>query len=120
MITLAAIGFFLKRVFFFVIDNWKVFAMLGAVIVVIVIFNKACNKPPKLDEKQIQKAEQAVKERNDAALKEILAESDVVEKQIDANVANASTQTVNAINESKKKYENMTTDELAAEIERRK
>lgn len=101
----------------------RVVLTVAAIIVLLIVVSmiyKACNKPPHLDEKAIQKAEQAVKERNDAALKEILAESDVKEAQIDANVANASLQTVKAVDEAKKKYQEMTTDELAAEIERRK
>jgi len=101
-----------------------ILTFIGVVIIVVIclgLWLKSClHHEPKLDEKAIQKAEQAVKDRNDAVLKEILIESDVKDAQIDANVANAAADTANAIHEAKQKYSNMNTDELAAEIERRK
>lgn len=120
MITLTAIGFFLKRMFFLVIDHWKAFAIIFGLIVAVALFNKVCSKPAKLDEKQIQRAEVAVKQRNDAELKQILVDADVKEKNIDANVAFSENETLKAAQESRQKYESMSTDELAAEIERRK
>lgn len=86
-------------------------------VIVLGLWLRSCfHKEPKLDEKQIQKAEQAVKERNDEQLKEILAESDTRIENIDTGIKQAEENTRNA----KKNYDGMTVDELAAEIERRK
>lgn len=90
--------------------------MIAVVLVPVMLVYKACNKPPKLDEKQIQKAEQAIKNRNDIELKQILAESDTQSRNIDAGIKQAEENTRQAV----KNYDGMTTDELAAEIERRK
>lgn len=92
------------------------------VLILVVVFSfKGCGKSaPKLNEQEIQKGEQAVKERNDKELRQILTSSDVREAEIEANVANAKAETVNAIADAKAKYANMNTDELAAELERRK
>jgi hypothetical protein len=107
-----------------IIDNWRVVAIVGGFILLCILTIatfKACSKPKaKLNEVEIQKAEQAIAERNEAKLKEILVASDVREKAIDANLANAQTEYVNALHESREKYKNMNTDELAAELEERK
>lgn len=87
------------------------------VLVLIVVGYQACKPgPAKLDEGQIQKAEQAIKTRNDAALKTILAESDTRVENIDAGIKQAEENTRQAV----KKYDGFSLDELAAEIERRK
>lgn len=95
-------------------------AIVLALLLLPLLLMRGCGKPPKLDEAEIQKGEQAVKERNDKELREILTNSDVREKQIDANLAYAENKTVEAIHEAKEKYRNMNTDELAAELEKRK
>lgn len=94
--------------------------ILAVLIIAVVLGVRSCGKAPKLNEAEIQKGEQAVKERNDKELREILVNSDVREAQIEANVSNAKAETINAIAEAKEKYANMNTDELAAELERRK
>lgn len=121
--TIAAFLFLLKRIGFFFYDNWRELAILAGIAGVLVasmFVYRSCGRPAKLNEQQIQRAEAAVKQRNDAELKQVLVEADVDAKRIDANVATAKAQTVNEIAESKKKYENMSLDELAAEFERRK
>ena len=105
-----------KNIFFFLVAKWQIVVSAIIVLFVVVFVYKACNKPPKLDEKQIQKAEQAVKERNDEVLKEILADSDTRLDNIDSNIKQAEERT----REAKKNYSDWTADELAAEIERRK
>lgn len=117
---LTSILFFLKRAFYFVIDHWKIVLPAIGLLILVVFLYRACQKPPHLNEAEIQKAEIAVKEHNDKVLKDILVESDVREKQIDANVANAEKTTQDAILESKQRYQDLSSDELAAEIERRK
>ena len=109
--TFAIIATFLKR-------NWH-FAVPVLLIVIVLVWvgiGRACKTTPKLDEKQIQRAEAAKKQQNDAALKEILAESDTRIDNIDAGLKQAEENTRKAV----KNYDGMTFDELAAEIERRK
>ena len=97
----------------------KIFLVLYFLIFFGLVY-RSCNKPPKLNEAEIQKGEQAVKERNDKELRDILTNSDIREAQIDANVAYAENKTVQVQHESKEKYRNMNTDDLAAELEKRK
>lgn len=95
---------------------------IGIVVLLLLVIGvyRGCSKPPKLDEAEIQKGEQAVKERNDAELRRILVESEVREKEIDANVANANAEKINAIYESRQKWANANTADLQAEFDRRK
>lgn len=116
MIALATITFFFKRVAYFLWDWKHIIAPAMILLVVVAFFYRACNKPPKLNEQEIQKGEQAVKDRNDKALKEILAASDVREQGIDNSIKAAE----DATEKAKRNYDNLTTDELAAELERRK
>lgn len=114
---------FLANIFGWIVAHWRIVAGAVAVFILVIGFGlvyRACNKPPKLNEAEIQKGEQAVKDRNDAALKEILVQSDVREAEIVANVANAEVEKVNAIQEAREKYANMNTSDLAAELEKRK
>lgn len=111
--------FILKRIGFFFLDNWRVVLPRVGVLVLVICIYRVCNRPPKLDEAAIQKAQQAIAVQDRKAMVEILTQSDVAEKQIDANIANAKSQALNAINDARKNAETMTNDELAAELERR-
>lgn len=96
-------------------------AVILAVMILVVIavialglFLRSCfHKEPKLDEKQIQKAQQAIAANDRQAMVEVLIAAEVAEKKIDANVVDASTQTVNAIAAAKKKANEMSNEELA-------
>lgn len=103
--------------------NWRWAAgIVAGIILLIVLFSVSMriyrwfNPSPKLDEVQIQKGEQAVKDRNDAKLKDILAESDTAVENADSTIKQAEQNTENA----KKTYDSWTTDELLKEFERRK
>jgi len=123
MITLLAIltkiGFAAKRVFWFAIDNWKIVVPVIALLIALVFFVRWWNRPPKLDEKAIQAAQKAIAENDRKAMVEVLAASDVNEKQIDGNLASAETEKLKAIHEARKNAEALTNDELAAELNRR-
>ncbi len=119
MVTITAILFFLKRAFWFVVDNWKVVLPAAVLIVAGVFVYRACNRPPKLDEKAIQRAQTAIAKQDREEMTKILVESDVREKQIKDESADAHAQTTNAIVEAKAKANAMTNEELAAELERR-
>lgn len=117
------IALFFANILGWVVAHWRIVAGIAAILTVLIIGGlifRACKPKPKLNEIEIQKGEQAVKEQNDKELKEILAAADTREAQIDANVSNAEAQTEKVKEEAKKKYENMTTDELAKELEARK
>jgi hypothetical protein len=95
--------------------------VIGILVLVfgVAVLWKRCNPPPKMDEKEIQKGENAKKEQNDAELRKILVNSDVRAAEIDANTQDASAQTVNAANASHQKWDNANRDELQAEFDRR-
>jgi len=117
---MTAVLFFLKRVGFFIIDNWRV-VLIGLAILVVIIasgltYRWCGNRKAKLNEQQIQKAQDAIKTRNDEKLKQILAEADTAEENIDAGIKQAEINTANA----KKKYDHLSSDELAQELENRK
>jgi hypothetical protein len=105
-----------------IVKHWRLVGYIALALIVaiavIVLFRSCGHKPPKLDEQAIQAGEEAVKQKNDEELRKILTNSDV--STIDANVAEGRNATVNAIAESKERYANMNTSELAAELEKRK
>jgi len=115
--------FFIKRCCWFLWDNPRYLVMLLAAILLLVVGlqMKGCFKrTPKLNEAEIRRAQQAIADQDRSKMIEVLTASEVREKNIDANVANAKADTLNAIHESKIKYNDMTNDELAKELEARK
>lgn len=121
MIAWLSFKLFILNVLGFIQVHWRI--VLGVIVGLLAVFLifKACGSSPtpKLDQKAIIEAQKAIEEKNDAKLKEILVESDVKVQQIDANVAEGRKELVNAQYEAKKKYEGLTCDQLAEEIERR-
>lgn len=115
MITLAAIGFFFKRLFWLVVDHWKLFLAAVVLIVVVSLVYRACSRPPKLDEKAIQKAQTAIAKQDREEMIKILAESDTKEDEIDSNIKAIE----NARDQAKKNYTGKSNDELAEELNRR-
>lgn len=115
---MTTILWFLKRVVWFVKDNWKIVLPIFAVLVLVIFINRACSKPAKFDEKAIADAQDAIKEKNDEKLKEVLANADVKEKVIAGEVANAAANTEAIKQEAKKKYDSMSAQELQAEFNR--
>lgn len=112
---------FILNIVGFITAKWRVLLIIAGVIAVAVVVGmifKACNRPPKLDEQQIQKAQQAIAEKDRKKMTDILAEYAIVEKQIDANLANADNQRLAAGAEARKRTAGKTNEELAAEIER--
>ncbi len=96
--------------------------MILVVIAVIVsgLWIRSCLvRPAKLNEKQIQKAQKAIAEQDRKEMVEILAESELGEKKINANLANAELEKLKTLGEARKKAHAMSNDELAAELERR-
>lgn len=115
--------FFAKRVVWFFWDNPRYLVMLLAFIILVLIGMqiKGCfTRTPKFNEDEIRRAQKAIAEDNRKEMVEVLAQSEVREKNIDANVANAKVETVNAYTEARKKYSEMSNDDLARELEARK
>lgn len=122
--------FFAKRFFLFWWDLavriatylWthpRVFVITLAVLLLLVIGlqMKGCFKAkPKFNEAEIQKAQQAIADQDRKAMVEVLAASEVREKTVDTNVATGKTEMINAYADARKKYDDMTPDELQAEI----
>lgn len=114
---------FLANILGLLYAHWKF--LLSLVICVVLLFTfvafvRSCKPKPKLDEQHIQKAEQAVKDRNDAELKKILVEADTREAVIDSNVSDAGEKTEAVKQEAEAKYEAMSSEDLAKELEARK
>lgn len=101
--------------------KWAVGVIVGIVLLV-VLFSVSMrvyrwfNPLPKLDEVQIQKGEQAIQQKNDERLKDVLAESDTAVENADTTIKQAEQNTEDA----RKTYDSWTTDELLKEFERRK
>lgn len=87
------------------------------ILLIVVAFTyRWCQGKPKLDEKTIQKAQQAIAKEDRKAMVEILAESDAKEQEVDGSIKAAE----QATEDAKKSYSNYTNDELAKELEARK
>jgi hypothetical protein len=94
-------------------------AILLGIVLLSVVFYKACNRPPKLNQVEIQKAQKAIAEQDRKEMIEVLAQSEAREKIADETAINANAEKLNAIHESKEKWATASTDEMAAELERR-
>lgn len=106
-----------------IVANWRLVAITVGVVAVLIVFGmvmRSCNNQPvKFDEKTIQEAKTAIAEQDRQKMTEILANSAVVEKQINANLANADNEKLKTLSEARKRAAAMTNEELAAELERR-
>lgn len=93
--------------------------LFGAIIIIVVVglWLRSCfNRPAKLNEQQIQKAQQAIAKRDRAEMERILAESDTAEAEIDSNLKQIEIDREAA----RRNYNGWSNEELAAELERRK
>lgn len=54
MIVFASISLFLKRIFWFCIDNWRVLLPILGVLVAVILVNRACSKPKGIDIKDVE------------------------------------------------------------------
>lgn len=98
---------------------WMQILVVVGIVALVATISLYFRKKPKLDQKQIVEAQQAIAEQDRAKMVEILAISDAKEAEADGYVANSKVETVNAIQESKKKWNELSNDELAKELERR-
>lgn len=111
----------LKLVWYFFIDHWKWIVGGIAVLVAISLFFSYCgSRNAKLNQDEIIRAQQAIAKEDRKEMINVLTESDIREKAIDANLAEGRNATVNALIESRSKYAQMDNANLAAELEKRK
>ena len=100
--------------------RWVFIVLLVAILIAVGLFLRSCfGRKPKLDEQSIQKAQKAIAENDRKVMIEVLTNSDVAEKNIDANLANSKAVTVNAVQDARSNAERLSNEELAAELERR-
>lgn len=93
---------------------------IGIVVLFAGLYIRSCwnGHKAKLNEQQIQRAQEAIAKQDREEMQKVLIEAEVQEKAIDANVANAEAEKQKAITEAKKRAAQMTNEELAAELER--
>lgn len=89
-------------------------AVLFLVIGIALVF-RACNKPPKLDQQDTIKAQQAIENSDRKVMIEVLTKSKVEEQGIDNSIKAAE----EATEKAKRDYSKLSNDELAAELEKR-
>lgn len=110
--------FVLKRIGWFIYDHWKIVVPIIALIILGLWFRSCWNKhKAKLNEQQIIAAQQAIAKQDREEMIKVLTEVAVEEKQIDTNVANATSEKLIAIQEAKRKAAKMTNEELAQRLE---
>jgi hypothetical protein len=117
---------FLKSIWGVWWNQWTWPLKLGSAIVLIIVlglvigFFKSClNRTPKLNQVEIQKAQKAIAEQDRKEMIQVLAESEAREQVADETAVNANAEKLNAIHESKEKWATASTDDMAAELERR-
>ena len=106
------------------INAYRTYFILGGLallFVVILISARSCGKREvKLDEREIQQINNDIQDRNDGKLREKLAEITVKEKVISGEVSNSAANTANATQKAREDAARLTTDQLAAELEKYK
>ena len=106
----------------FIVTKWRLLAVvLGGILLLIVLFAVGSrvyhvfNPPPKLNEKQIVKAQKAIETDDRQTMVQVLAESDTAEHNIDSNIKLAE----QAVDDAKKNYDGLSNQQLADELNKR-
>lgn len=109
---------FFANIIGWIAAHWRLVAGAVAVVILVIGFSlvyRACNKPPKLDQKEIIKAQQAIAKEDRKQMIEILTNSKVQEQGIDNSIKQAE----EATEKAKRDYSKLNNQELAAELEKR-
>lgn len=119
-----AITEFFARLVSWVLAHKKllVYVGIGVLCLIAFLWIKSCftPPPPKLDEREIQLGEKAVKDTNDALLKNVLANSEARENYRDAQLSNTNANIHKYQVEAEEKWRNASREELQAEFDRRR
>lgn len=103
--------------------KWARRILLGSLILVLLIVSvivfKTCSGPtkPLITEQERQMINQAIETNNREQMEKIFVEVELKQAAIDANTANAKTETINRIYEARKTVRSMSNEELAAHLE---
>lgn len=112
-----------RRVSAFVVKH-RIYFILGLIIliaVLAVVFSRSCGKAKvQLDEKELQQVHEAIESRNRQEMEDAFVVIEKKQAEIDANVANAKANAVNAAHEARKKVRDMTDQELMNFLEENK
>jgi Na+-transporting methylmalonyl-CoA/oxaloacetate decarboxylase gamma subunit len=118
---------FLRRIWnvYWLQWNWTAKAIsigvLAVLIILVIVGVRSCGKhEPKFNQKEVTEAQNAVETHNVEKQKEVLAKSDVREEKDVEQINEGDAATKQAIEDAKHKYDGITNDELAAELEKRK
>jgi hypothetical protein len=99
---------------------YAVMIVIAIIVLVFAMWMRSCfTKTPKLNEAEIQKAQQSIAVEDRKQMVDILANSDAREAAIDGNISNAKANTINAIHDSREKWSKASDDEIKAELMRR-
>lgn len=102
----------------FIVAKWRWFVGAGAVLIFVIgigLVFRACDKPPKLNQQDTIKAQQAIAKEDRKEMIEVLTKSKVEEQGIDNSIKAAE----EATDKAKREYSQLSNDELAKELERR-
>jgi low affinity Fe/Cu permease len=98
------------------IARFVVVVLFAIVLLVGGLWLRSCfKKTPKIDEKAVNKAQNAIAKQDREQMVEVLAESDTKEDEVDSNIKGIE----HAREEAKKNYSGKSNEELAAELEKR-
>ncbi len=101
--------------------HWLRWVLIAVLLLVIGITLVKCFKPKaKLNEVEIQRGEQAIKEGNDKELNEIITNSVITEKIADEVVAVSDERYEQIKKETEAEWKNANREQLQAEFDRRK
>lgn len=111
---------FILNIAGWIVANWRLLLTLIAVAIVLgfvgFLFSK-CDSSPKLNEQQIQKNQDAVASKEREKMEEALVESRVIEKQIDANRADAENTKLDTLYKARQEAKAMSNEDLARTLE---
>ncbi len=120
---LTAIILTLKNIFGWISLHKKIvlYAVAGIILFVLIFsFFRSCGKKEiKFDEKTILEAQKAIAENDRKKMVDILSKSDADEAIADGIIANSKGDAINAQNQSKEKYKDLSNEDIASELNRR-
>lgn len=110
----------LKRIGYFFLDNWKIIVPVIVLLFLAIFVWRSCSaRKARLEQQEKIEAIKAIAEQDRQKMIEILVNSDIREKAIDANVSTGRQEVLEAVNASRRENANKSNEELAAELNRR-
>lgn len=95
---MTGIMFILKRAFYFVVDNWRLFAILAGLLVLILLvvfaYRGCTRRDVKIDQETVQKVNSQNRREREAELQKVIEENQTVIQTVDNRSAVAETNVV--------------------------